>query len=76
MKRRKGYINVDVSTDVEVDVMEIISEISDEDLMEELKDRKLTVKPEVTHLSVIDQMKLDCFMEKIGRVSLEDIDKL
>ena len=41
MKKRKGYIYVEVEESVRVDISDIIDEIDDDDLVYEVKKRKL-----------------------------------
>lgn len=40
-KKRKGYIYIEISEDVKIDVDELLEEVKDEDLLDELKERKL-----------------------------------
>lgn len=60
MKRRKGYVNVSVDTDVDIYINDIIDELDDELLIDEVKDRKLEKEfivvrsTEITYNSICD----------------------
>ncbi len=56
MARRHGG-TITVYTDVDVDVWEVLSELSDDDILEEVKSRKLEAKISKSHEFLIDQEK-------------------
>ena len=59
-KRRKGYVNVDTDVSVDVYVSDIIEELDDEDLIDEIRERKLEKEfvnasvPKIDNRSICD----------------------
>ena len=81
LKKGKGVIHtwVDVSTEVEIDIDDLIEQISDQHLLEEVKFRGLLgdsfVSDGMSASTVYDDLKINVLREAYSKYTLEELEQ-
>jgi hypothetical protein len=71
-KKMKCWINTTVEVDISEYVSVDIDELEDKDLIEICRQKGLMTEPKADNL--LDQMKLEIFLKKIDKYTLEELE--